>query len=142
MTPIERVTERVLRNGNPEDRKTPAPMLTLQEFFEGNDCVGSIGCNLDNAPAPDEFWELLSALAKRDDVSDIRIEITALDAPGEEWPFSDRIWIFTSANLDEVESWFPQHLAPDEVWVGFGPSQKYEQVDFPSGHQPIAVWYD
>jgi len=46
MTPLERITERVNRHGDVNDASTPRPLLTLAEFFEGNDVVGSIGCNL------------------------------------------------------------------------------------------------
>lgn len=142
MTPLERVTERVMCNGNPEDQNVPTPLLTLEEFFEGNDEVGSIGCNLDEFPHPSEFRELLTEIEKRDDVSDIRIQITCVDSPGEEWPFSDVIWIMTSADSDKVRTWFPDRLVPDETWTGWTAGIKFENVELKSHHQPVAVWYD
>jgi hypothetical protein len=36
MTPLERITERVNRNGDVDNAATPRPLLTLEEFFEGN----------------------------------------------------------------------------------------------------------
>ena len=59
MTPLERITQRVNRNGDVNDPKTPRPLLTLAEFFEGNHVVGSIGCNLMPTPQPAEFHEML-----------------------------------------------------------------------------------
>lgn len=142
MTPLERVTERVMRNGNPEERSVPSPLLTLEEFFQGNDFVGSIGCNLDGEPQPAQFLDLLSSIRLRPDVSDVRIQITCVDDPGNEWPFTDTIWIMTQRTAAEVESWFPAELAPDEVWEGWTPGLKFEEIPLDPAYQPVAVWYD
>ena len=37
MTPLERITERVSRHGDVNDPRTVRPLLTLEEFFEGNE---------------------------------------------------------------------------------------------------------
>jgi hypothetical protein len=142
MTPLERVTERVMRQGNPESRSVATPLLTLEEFFDGNDSVGSIGCNLRGDPKPQEFYRLLKEIRSRSDVSDVRIQITCVDYPGEEWPFSDTIWIVTTAGPDIVKGWFPRRLAPDESWEGWPPSRIYEPCPIAEGHRVIAVWYD
>jgi hypothetical protein len=139
MTHLDRVIERVNRLGHPDEPDTPRPLLTVDEFFEGNAEVGSIGCNLEGAPAPDEFYSLFRAIAQRPDVKDIRVQITAFDVP--EWPFSDTVYIMTSATPEEVATWFPEHLRPDETWAGFV-DQPYEPYQVPSGTQPIACWWD
>lgn len=41
MDPKSRLVERISRNGDPHDEATPAPLVTLEEFFEGNDDGGS-----------------------------------------------------------------------------------------------------
>jgi hypothetical protein len=142
MTPLERVTERVMRQGNPESRSVPTPLLTLEEFFEGNDSVGSIGCNLRSEPEPREFYALLSAIRSRSDVNDVRVQITCVDYPGEEWPFSDTVWIMTTASPEDVKGWFPKRLAPNETWEGWAPRRKYEPCPVAVGNKVIAVWYD
>ena len=139
---LVRVTERATRNGNPEDRKVPVPLLTLEEFFSGNDETGSIGCNLLSAPTPGQFYDLLASLREREDVSDIRVQITCLDDPGRQWPFSDTIWFVTTASEVAVRSWFPSELAPDEVWTGWQDRTLYEKCEVPDGHRPVAAWYD
>jgi len=139
MTPLERITERVNRLGHPDDPDTPRPLLTVDEFFEGNTETGSIGCNLDGTPSPEHFHALFKAISKRTDVKDIRIQITAFDVP--EWPFSDTVYIMTSATPEEVASWFPSELRPDETWLGFM-DQAYELYTLPDGTQPIACWWD
>jgi hypothetical protein len=55
MESSQRITERVTRNGHPDDDGTPTLLLTLAEFFDGNDVEGSIGCNLHPIPSPGEF---------------------------------------------------------------------------------------
>lgn len=137
MTPLEKITERVCRNGHPDSVGTPRPLLTVFEFFEGNNVEGSIGCNLDEIPRPSEFYDLLRNLSNRSDVIDIRIQITAFDDP--DWPFTDTIYFITSASESEVESWFPTKLAPDGVWIGFV-DQSFEEYEFPAEVQPIACW--
>lgn len=142
MTPLERVTQRVMRNGNPEERSVPTPLLTLEEFFEGNDFEGSIGCNLMSEPEPKQFYDLLREIRHRPDVCDIRIQITCVDDPGKDWPFSDTIWIITSAPLDEIRALFPDDLAPDDIWEGWTNGVRFESCDVAHGYSPVAVWFD
>jgi hypothetical protein len=40
MTPLERVTARVSRQGDVNKLSTPRQLLTLEEFFDGNDVGG------------------------------------------------------------------------------------------------------
>jgi hypothetical protein len=142
MTPLDRVTDRALRNGDPEGRSTPQPLLTLEEFFEGNDETGSIGCNLMSEPEPAQFYELFRAIRERPEVSDVRVQITSVDEPGTSWPFSDKVLIMTDRPVDEVIAWFPEDLAPDEAWEGWDPGTKYEPCPVLAGHRPVTVWYD
>ena len=140
MDDLRRVTERVSRLGHPDDADTPRPLLSLEEFFTGNKCVGSIGCNLPTAPTPDEMHEALKRIAERPDVADVRIQITQFDDP--DWPFSDTVFVFTSSTPEEVLEWFPEDMAPDETWDGFDPSVRYEPYAVPNGARPIACWWD
>lgn len=142
MDPLQRVTERVMRSGNPELRSVPTPLLTLEEFFDGNDFVGSIGCNLLSEPSPEDFYKLLVDFRNRPDVSDVRIQITCVDDPGRDWPFSDTIWIMTSARAEEVRNWFPRDLTPDATWEGWVQGMKYEACPVAEGQGIIGVWYD
>jgi hypothetical protein len=139
MTPLERITERVTRLGHPDDPETPRPLVTLEEFFDGNSVIGSIGCNLQSAPAPDRFCELFRQIARRSNVKDIRVQITAFDVP--EWPFTDTVYVMTAASAEEVSSWFPEDLKPDETWEGFV-DQAFEPYEVPAGCKPVACWWD
>jgi hypothetical protein len=141
MTPLERITERVNRLGNPNDPSTPRPLLTLSEFFEGNDILGSIGCNLMPTPTPAEFHATLSAIAARPEVADVRVQVTMFDNP-DEWPFSDIVWVITSADTATVSSWFAEALRPDEVQEGWVKGVAYEECPIPAGMKPLSCWWD
>lgn len=139
MTPLQRITERVGRLGHPDDPDTPRPLLSVEDFFVGNTTTGSIGCNLESAPAPDVFHTLFNSILQRPDVSDIRVQVTMFDDP--EWPFSDTVYVMTTATPEEVMSWFPEALRPDETWAGFS-DQAFEPYDVPTGMHPIGCWWD
>jgi hypothetical protein len=140
MNSLQRISERVNRLGSPDNPETPRPLLTLEEFFEGNEVIGSIGCNLPGAPTPQQMYAVLKVISKRSDVKDVRVQITAFDDP--DWPFSDTVHIMTSASTDEVGSWFDEDLAPDDVWEGFQQGQVYEPYVVPMGSKVITCWWD
>jgi hypothetical protein len=141
MTALERITERVSRLGDPNDPSTPRPLLTLSEFFDGNDVVGSIGCNLMPTPTPAEFHSLLSAIAARPEVGDVRVQVTMFDNP-DEWPFSDTVWVITTADATTVASWFEEALAPDAIDMGWPEGIAYEACTVPAGMRPVSCWWD
>jgi hypothetical protein len=140
VTPLERITSRVSRNGDVNDSATPRPLLTLAEFFEGNAVTGSIGCNLTPTPDPSDFYALLRRIAARPDVADVRVQVTMFDAP--EWPFSDTIWVITSRDPEEVAGWFEEAVRPDECWQGWTDGVSFERYQVPPGMRPVACWWD
>jgi len=60
----------------------------------------------------------------------------------DDWPLTDTVFIMTSGTLEEVARWFDPDLAPDDVWKGFYPDEKYEPHSVPPGTRPVAVWSD
>jgi hypothetical protein len=140
MTPLERILKRVSCLGDLDDPATPRPLLTLEEFFEGNDVLGSIGCNLIPTPTPAEFYEVLKGMRARDGVADVRVQVTEIDTP--EWPFSDVVWIITRATAIDVAAWFDDAIRPDECSVGWFARVPTEPCPVPTGMQPIRCWWD
>ena len=89
-------------------RDLTKPVVSLEEFFEGNEDYGSIGCNLDGPyavsapdtrnwlkkalfskapvsvptaphPGPQGFYQILMEIRAREDVQDVLVEIADLD---------------------------------------------------------------
>ena len=121
----------------------PLPVVSLEDFFTGNKDYGSIGCNLSPHPGPQFFFAKLKEIRSRDDVQDVLVEVSEVEESDETmWPFSERVYILTSAAGEEVASWVAA-LQPDEVEAGFA----YGGV--PSGAPPLSegmavygVWWD
>ena len=67
--------------------------VAVAEFFDGNDDLGSMGCNLHPRPGIDVLRGVLTGLLGRPDVQAVHAQISELD-PGEEcWPFADRVLV-------------------------------------------------
>lgn len=139
MSPLERLLQRI---GDANDFSRPRALVTLEEFFEGNDDPGSIGYNLPDPPEPREFYKLLAAIRDRADVADVRVQIMDHEN-ADGWPSSDTLWIITSAAPEEVRNWFPERLAPDELLDGFDAcAVDIELVAVPDEMRAVGAWYD
>jgi hypothetical protein len=136
----EALRDRVNRNGTLDDLKVPRPLLTLEEFFEGNDDYGSIGCNLRGSVQPYEFYEVFKKLRARVEVSQVRVQITSWDDPAF-WPFSDRVWVITSLARQDIQQCLGKRLHGDAIRVGW-PEYPIEKLEVPTGMRPLGVWWD
>jgi hypothetical protein len=112
-------------------------VVTLEEFFDGNDDLGSLWCNLSNPPeSMTQVHMFLEMIRARADVTDLKILITQFDGSPDEWPFSDTVLIDTEVDPDDVATWFERY-PPDEVEYGG------HEVRRLSGFKDcVAVWWD
>ena len=119
----------------------PAPQtISVERFFEGNDDLGSIGCNLIEHPGIDTFRDVLTGLLRRPDVEAVYVQISELD-PGEGcWPFTDTIIVVGTIPADELRS-AVSALEPDEVAPAedFGVSPSIAERH---GSPVLTVWWD
>src|SRR5688572_8083913 len=119
----------------------PEPQIVaISRFFDGNDDLGSIGCNLGDHPGIDVFRDLLVGLQNRPDVEAVYACIAELD-PGEDcWPFTDTVFVVGRISPDDLRKLL-NPLQPDELGPAepFGiPSQIKERHTAPI----LAVWWD
>lgn len=122
------------------DGRHPGPTVSLEDFFEGNDDVGSIGCNLSEHPGVDRFYRIFQGIRSRSDVQDVLVEIRDL-VDEHSWPFTDTIFVLTSMDQQEMEKLVAE-LNPDEV--GQFP-QTAIPTDLPAlknGMKVLGVWWD
>jgi hypothetical protein len=89
-------------------------LVSLDEFFAGNDDLGSVGCNLFPHPGVECFKDTLDRLAGRADVDAVHVLIYDAD-PGEgSWPNSDLILVVGCVPPDELAEILAP-LSSDEI---------------------------
>lgn len=137
-----RLIERINRDGYINDFSVPRPLVTLEEFFEGNNDYGSIGYNFyPDQPAPSEFYELFKGIRERAEVADVRVEVKDFE-DAERWPSTDTVWVITGESVEEVKGWLGERFAADDIIVGFSEEYAIEKYDVPDGMEAIGVWWD
>lgn len=116
----------------------PEPLLIpVREFFDGNDDMGSIGCNLMQHPGVDAFRSILVGLLDRDDVDAVYADIAELDPGEDSWPFADTILIVGSIAAAELAR-ILEPLEPDEL----GPAREVPQAIADTYCGPVyAAWW-
>ena len=105
------------------------------------DSLGSIGCNLADHPGVDHFYSVLRSIRNRPEVHSIWVGISEL-MPPDEWPFSDHVYVVTTAASHEVARWAAS-LRPDEPsdgWWNGVPAR--EAITVPSDAQVVTLWWD
>jgi hypothetical protein len=115
------------------------PIVSLELFFEGNDDLGSIGPNLIDHPGVAFIYATLRAVRDRPDVYGVWVGIDEVVAD-DEWPFTDHVYVVTSAPPSEVDRWV-RDLQSDEPgdtgWLGGPPP-----VAVPDGARLVVLWWD
>ncbi len=142
MTPLDLLVARINRGGRINDPTTPRPLVTLEEFFEGNSDYSSIGYNFHiDQPLPAEFYELFKQIRARSEVGNVRIQVSQHEDP-EGWPSTDTVWIITRASPEDVADWLGERFRADELIVGWPDAWPVETYSIPPGMQAIGAWWD
>ena len=76
--------------------------VVAERFFDGNDDLGSIGCNLHEHPGVEVFRDVFAGLLRRPDVQAIYAQISELDPGDGCWPFTDTIIVAGTIPADEL----------------------------------------
>lgn len=133
---------KILTVGNPNDQATPLPLVSVAEFFDGNNDEGSIGCNLNDHPGMRVFQETLEAIRQRPEVQDVLVAISEVQPEDDAtWPFAEVVFVLTSADQAEVETWV-KPLQPDSVSVGWHAFRRVREQPLKPGMKAYLVWWD
>ena len=134
----ERLLERI---GDINNFELPRPVVSLELFFDGNDDWGSIGYNLPDQIAPQQFHAILQSIRDRNEVADVLIEVKDLEDP-DGWPATDTIWVITSLQRDQLDELIPENIKPDD-WLSYPPkSGAMDPLTIPANMQALGIWYD
>lgn len=118
----------------------PPQIVPIDRFLDGNDDLGSIGCNLMEHPGVDAFRHTFTVLQSRPDVQAIYAQISELD-PGEgSWPFTDTVLVIGSIGVEELQKAI-SHLQPDEVGPG-DPEHLPPALSVPERRTALVAWWD
>ena len=138
--PPKALVEKIRSRRDFNDYTAPDPIVSLEEFFNGNEDPGSIGCNLTGHPGLDRFYAGLKAIRARPDVQDVFVAIHEI---GEDtvWPFSECVYILTSARTGEVAKWM-EPLKPSEISEGWLYQQPPNAPELKAGMRVVSCWWD
>jgi hypothetical protein len=115
-------------------------VVPIADFFDGNDDLGSIGCNVNPHPGVDAFRDVLTGLLRRTDVEAVYAQISELDPGEESWPFTDTVLVAGKISADELRS-AVSSLQPDEV----GDSEQFgisPSIAERHGAPVLVIWWD
>ena|SRR5215475_5344759 len=116
------------------------PLVAIERFFDGNDDLGSIGCNLMPHPGVEAFRDVLTGLLCRPDVTAVYAQIAEVDPGAESWPFTDTIAVVGAIAAAELQRAVAP-LQPDEVGsaadLGLSPA-----IGRKHGAHVLGAWWD
>ena len=119
--------------------------VTLEQFFDGNDCEWCIAPNRDEAMPLETVRRVLFDLRERPEVHDVRVELDVLEFqsyPDDEWPYASGVAVITTLTPEEVDAM----TVDAETEPSGGPAASVDWlVDAPSvpdGHHYVGVWWD
>jgi len=142
MTQRSKLIDKISQQGLPPiHSNTAGPIVSLEEFFDGNQDVASIGCNVRPYPGLDVFYDVLCNIRSRADVQDVLVEIHEIPDDERDWPFSERVYVLTSATPDVVCGWLGV-LDPSEVEEGWASEAPIAAPTLQPGMHVVGAWWD
>ncbi|WP_252249480.1 hypothetical protein [Clostridium sp. VAP23] len=124
-----------------EENENQLPIVSLELFFEGNDDIGSIGCNILEHPGTEKIYSILKEVRNKSNVQDVLIEILEYDEGDDVWPFSERVYILTDAEEDEVMKWV-EDLDISGISEGDIYGQSKAAPKLSDGYRVYSLWWD
>ena len=119
----------------------PEPVVSLEQFFEDNVDLGSIGGNLSPHPGIATFYRVLREIRDRPDVDDVLVGISEVMENGE-WPFANHVYVITTASPADVAKWAAplDSDEPGDGWWNGAPPRWPIQV--PGDAHIVTLWWD
>lgn len=119
--------------------------VTLEQFFDGNDCEWSIAPNRPEDVQLETVRKVLLDLRSHPEVHDVRVELDVLefeDFPDDEWPYASGVAVITTLQPEEVDA---MTIDADTESSG-GPAGAADWLvdapGVPEGHHYVGVWWD
>ncbi len=134
--------KRIKEIGLPDFSSNKAPLVTLEEFFEGNDYDGAIGCNLMPPIEPAVFYKRLKEIRAQKGVEEVLVEINEVEEGDESmWPFSDTVLVYGNLDPKLLQQW-SEGLHPDEVGELPSGRDHYNPPNVSPNTRRYCLWWD
>jgi hypothetical protein len=129
-----RILNEIKGSGFPEKEVA----VTMDDFFEGNNDMASIGVNLyPHQPGPQEFYEVFKEIKALEKTEDIYVRIS--DAEEGEWFYTDAVYIVGNWTAEEIKE-IVKDLKPDEIYEGW---MYGKPVNIPqTNNKVLSLWWD
>ena len=133
----EKLIKKIYSFGYPENEI----VVSLEEFFNGNNDHNSIGPNIHiwDKPTLQDFYYILSELKNSDNVEDILIRIQDLE--DLDWPYTDTVYIISKLSIEELKLKLTD-LQPDEIYEKWMYGKPINAPEIKSGYSIFSVWWD
>ena len=119
--------------------------VTLEQFFEGNDCEWCIAPNRPEEVPLDTVRRVLFDLRSHPEVHDVRVELDVLefqDFPDDEWPYASGVAVITTLQPEQVDAM----TVDADTEASGGPAAAADWLvdapEVPQGHHYVGVWWD
>ena len=119
--------------------------VTLEQFFDGNDCEWCIAPNRDEGLGLDAVRDVLFALRDHADVHDVRVELDKLEFqtyPDDEWPYASGVAVITTLSPEEVDVLTIDAGTDPSGGPSPSPDWLVDAPGVPDGHHYVGVWWD
>jgi hypothetical protein len=136
MSKKDKLLEKIHSLGYPDNEI----LVTLEDFFEGNDDYGSIGVNLyPNQPSPSDFYSKLKEIKKLDSIDNVYVRIA--DIENLEWVYTDAVYVVTTLSKAELTVLLSD-LKPNEIHEDWLYGKPTNTPKIPNGFVVYTVWWD
>ena len=121
-------------------------LLTIDEFFDGNNDEGSIAPNLTEKPKVFEYYEVLKKLSENPKVTATLVKLNEVmiydngKLNDNEWFFSDMIYVIGDLTKEEIKE-TTKSLQPDEVEYDSEMEMKNINEKY-KGKKIVYMWWD
>lgn len=109
----------------------------LDDFFVGNEDLGSIGVNLDPHPGLKKFYKVLNQIKSSQKTELVLVRIANIE--NGDWPYSDAIYVIGDWNVEELRI-ATASLRPDDIVDGWM-YDKPVNIDV-SQRNVHTIWWD
>ena len=127
------------------DPASPLPIVTLEQFFEGNVYDESIVDESNSTYHPQVLYSIFKRFREIDGIHNVYVEIKEIGRP-DLWPIADTFWMIGTADPRQFQyDWPPEcwdnNLPCDYVTFPRKDERTTEPIEIPDGMVAIGMQY-